>query len=417
VHRRLTVRSHSWWGALWAAAARGEVRAVVDGRYAVIASSLSPEVRAAVWDLRETGASLRSIARRLDQPCHLLTALVTASGGRRPRERPRQRSALRLSLQEREVIFQGLTDRVSLRSIARRLGRAPSTVLRELTRNEDQRRDLWYFPADADEAAHRRARRPKQLKLHSRPELRASVEAMLQLRWSPQQIAAWLRRACPDNLGMRVSHETIYMGLFLPAGGLSRALTQYLRSGRACRRPRRERLPQGRGQLHGITLISERPAEVAGRLVAGHWEGDLLLGKRGSAVATLVERTSRFLAIVALPDGHTAEKVRAALTTSLGRLPGKLTRSLTWDQGKEMAEWRRLGSDSGVDVYFCYPSCPWQRGTNENTNGLLRQYFPHAMNLNGLTQADVDAVASQLNARPRRVLGWLTPSEKLAAVV
>jgi transposase, IS30 family len=207
------------------------------------------------------------------------------------------------------------------------------------------------------------------------------------------------------------------MALFLPRGGLGRGLTQYLCSGRACRRCRRKRLYQGQGQLHGITLIHRRPPEVEERLVPGHWEGDLLLGRCGSAVATLVERTTRYVMLVRLAGGRGADRVRPALTATLARLPRRLRRSLTWDQGKEMAEWERLTGDTGVPVYFCYPSCPWQRGTVENTNGLLRQYLPRGMDLNGLTQNDLDRVAGELNARPRRVLGWLTPLEKLAAIM
>jgi IS30 family transposase len=257
-------------------------------------------------------------------------------------------------------------------------------------------------------------RAPKPAKLATNALLRAIVESKLELKWSPEQIAAWLPRAYPEDEAMRISHETIYLSLFVQSrGALRHEPTRQLRSGHAIRRPHGRPAPTGRGQITGKLLISERPAEVEDRAVPGHWEGDLLLGTRPSAIATLVERSSRFTQLVALPDGHKAEPVRVALTVSIASLPEQLRRSLTWDQGKEMAEHARFSIDSGVTVYFCDPHSPWQRGSNENTNGLLRQYFPKRSSV-GVSQEHLDAVAAELNARPRKTLGWMTPAEKLA---
>jgi IS30 family transposase len=262
--------------------------------------------------------------------------------------------------------------------------------------------------------AWRRARRPKPAKLASNTLLRAIVEEKLELKWSPEQIAGWLRRIYPEDEAMRISHETIYLSLFVQSrGALRHELTRQLRSGHAIRRPQGRPQPTGRGQITGKLLISERPAEVEDRAVPGHWEGDLLMGTKPSAIATLVERSSRFTQLVALPDGHKAHPVRIALTASIASLPQQLRRSLTWDRGLEMAEHARFSIDSGVTVYFCDPRSPWQRGSNENTNGLLRQYFPKRSSV-AVSQEHLDAVAAELNARPRKTLGWMTPAEKLA---
>ena len=249
-------------------------------------------------------------------------------------------------------------------------------------------------------------------------QLRAVVEGRLLLQWSPQQITRWLPVEFPDQEQMRVSHETIYLSLFVQSrGALRRELCAHLRSGRRTRRPRGRPAPQGQGRVREMVMISERPAEVEDRAVPGHWEGDLLLGKRPTGIATLVERTTRFAQLVALPDGYQAEPVRVALTQSICSLPVQLRRSLTWDQGKEMAGHARFTVDSGVQVYFCDPNSPWQRGSNENTNGLLRQYFPKRADLGGISQEQLDAVAAQLNGRPRKTLGWMTPAERLAELV
>jgi IS30 family transposase len=321
------------------------------------------------------------------------------------------RSPLRLSLREREEISRGLAAGESRRSIARRLRRAPSTIVREVTRNGDARR---YRACTADRAALVRARRPKVAKLAACPRLRAVVESKLELRWSPQQISGWLVGEFPNDPEMRVSHETIYLSLFVQTrGALRKELTRFLRSKHTTRRPRGHTVMNGQGQLRATLNIRERPAEANDRAVPGHWEGDLLMGKRMHAMATLVERKSRFVMLVALPNGHSADVVADALATKITELPDQLRRSLAWDQGKEMAAHARFTIDTDVPVYFCDPRSPWQRGSNENTNGLLRQYFPKRSEIAHYTQADLDAVAAELNDRPRQTLGWRSPSQAL----
>ena len=329
---------------------------------------------------------------------------------RRPKREP-TRSPMRLSLAEREEISRGLAAGESLRLIAARLERTPSTVTREVERNGGRRR---YRACTADKAALRRTRRPKRSKLGSCERLRQVVEAKLELRWSPQQISGWLVGEFPDEPEMRVSHETIYLSLFVQSrGALRKELFRYLRSGRATRRSLGHSVMNGQGQLRGTVNISERPAEANDRAVPGHWEGDLIFGKRMSAVATLVERKSRFVMLIGLPNGHTADVVADALAAKIVELPTQLRRSITWDQGKEMAEHARFSVETGVPVYFCDPRSPWQRGSNENTNGLLRQYFPKRTDLKLHSQADLDAVAAELNDRPRQTLGWRSPSQSL----
>jgi IS30 family transposase len=313
---------------------------------------------------------------------------------------------------EREEISRGVAAGQSCQQIAARLGRAPSTVSRELTRNGGRHR---YRAQAADTAAFRRAQRPKAAKLAVEPRLRTVVEAKLARRWSPEQIAGWLPLAYPSDPVMRVSHETIYLSLFVQSRGvLRRELQRCLRTGRAMRYPRAKRLPQGRGQLRDTIPISQRPAEAADRAVPGHWEGDLVFGRRPSAVGTLVERRSRYVVLFPLPEGFTAERMRPALTAAVLQLPEQLRRSLTWDHGKEMAEHTQFTIDSGVQVYFCDPRSPWQRGTNENTNGLLRQYLPKGGDLRQFDQAELDTIAAELNGRPRQTLGFKTPSQVLA---
>jgi IS30 family transposase len=248
--------------------------------------------------------------------------------------------------------------------------------------------------------------------------LRRVVETKLELRWSPEQIAGWLPQAFPGDAEMRVSHETIYLSLFVQArGALRKELTRYLRRGHVTRRPRGHSISNGQGQLRGTLHISERPAEADDGAVPGHWEGDLLCGKRMTAVATLVERHSRFVMLVALPHGHSAHVVADALASRIRTLPDQLRRSLTWDQGKEMAAHARFTVETDVAVYFCDPRSPWQRGSNENTNGLLRQYFPKRSDLAPFSQDDLDDVAAELNGRPRQTLGWLAPSQALDAAL
>ena len=321
-----------------------------------------------------------------------------------------------MSLAEREEISRGLAARQSLRSIARALGRPASTVSREVAANGGQRN---YRATSADRDAWKRAARPKRCKLAGNPRLRDIVAEKLRRRWSPQQIAGWLKTEFPDDPEMQVSHETIYRTLFVQSrGALRKELTQYLRTGRVIRRPKGVRLPDGRGGRPNTLHISERPADADDRAVPGHWEGDLVFGKHMSPIATLVERSTRFVMLVALPAGnHKADVVADALAAKITTLPAALTRSLTWDLGHEMAEHQRFTDETGIQVYFCDPKSPWQRGSNENTNGLLRQYLPRRLDFRTLSQADLDAIADELNGRPRQTLGFKTPSQALAEVL
>ncbi len=366
--------------------------------------------RVEVWDRRQAGEGNRSIGRRLGRSAGSIRAFVESSGGVAPPVRCR--SSRHLSLTEREEISRGVAAGESSAVIGCRLGRAGSTISRELARNGGRG---GYRAHRGDQLAWQRARRPQASKLAANKPLRDEVEDKLVLRWSPQQISGWLRHTYPDDEAMHVSHETIYLTLFIQArGGMKHQLTQYLRTRRATRRPAVKGPPSGKGRIVDPVMISERPAEVEDRAVPGHWEGDLLMGKRQTAIGTLVERWSRYVMLFGLPDGHTAEAVRDALTQTVQQLPEHLWKSLTWDQGKEMAQHAQFTIDTGIQVYFCDPKSPWQRGSNENTNGLLRQYFPKGTDMSQLTQADLDFAAHQLNGRPRQTLGWMTPSEKLA---
>jgi IS30 family transposase len=326
-----------------------------------------------------------------------------------------KRSELRISLAEREEISRGLAAGETFAVIADRLGRAGSTVSREVAANGGRRR---YRANAADAAALARMARPKASKLAGCPRLRAEVEARLKVRWSPQQISKSLRNDFPSDPEMWVSHETIYTSLFVQGrGSLRKELTACLRTGRAMRRTQ-GLAPNGKGKLGKMVLISERPAEVEDRAVPGHWEGDLIMGSAcKSAIGTLVERSTRYVMLLHLPDGHNAEQVRVAMAAQITKLPAHLRRSLTWDQGKEMADHVRFTIDTGVQVYFCDPHSPWQRGSNENTNGLLRQYFPKSSDLSVFTKRQLNFVANELNGRPRQTLGWMTPSERFAELV
>jgi IS30 family transposase len=354
------------------------------------------------------GHSVEAVALAVRRSSRSVIRIVRAAGGVPPRARPR--SELRLSVDEREEISRGLRAGESSRAIARRLGRAPSTITREVKANRGRN---GYRAWRAELRRDRRARRPRTAKLARNSALRRRVEALLAARWSPQQIAWQLRQDHPHEPELRVSHETIYQSLFVQGRGALRAeLTRHLRTGRTQRRPRGRLKPAG--SLRDMVLISERPAEVEDRAVPGHWEGDLLMGSLNrTAIGTLVERRTRFAMLVALPGGHTAEAVRSALAETVQRLPAELRRSLTWDRGKEMAEHVRFTVDTGVQVYFADPHSPWQRGSNENTNGLLRQYFPKGSDLSVHSQTHLDAVAAELNSRPRRTLDWLKPCEAL----
>jgi len=319
----------------------------------------------------------------------------------------------RLSLADRSEIYAGLAAKESGAAIARRLGVHPSTVTREIAANGG--RD-GYRPLAAHRRALRAARRPQVTVLDANPRLAGYVIERLEKLWSPEQIVRRLIEEFPEDAEMRVSHETIYQSLYVQGrGALRKELASCLRTGRAIRRRRDQRNGNGPGKIAGMVNISERPAEVEDRAVPGHWEGDLIIGAAGrSAIGTLVERTTRFVMLLHLPDGHSAAEVNAAMAAKITELPAALVRSITWDQGSELARHRQFSIDTGVDIYFCDPHSPWQRGSNENTNGLLRQYFPKSTNLNLHDAAHLDAVADQLNGRPRKTLNWKTPAEALA---
>jgi IS30 family transposase len=367
-----------------------------------------------IWSRLRAGHAVKPAARALGLSTGGVRAYLVRCGGIRPV--PRRRSPVRLSLAEREEISRGLAAGRSLRVIAAGLGRAPSTISREVAAHGGRDR---YRAAPADQLAWSRARRPQVCKLATHRRLRAMVAAKLQQeQWSPEQIAGWLKATYPNDAEMQVSHETIYRTLFIQSrGALRKELTKHLRTGRVIRRPAGTRLPDGRGGRPGILNISERPAEAVDRAVPGHWEGDLVFGKRMSPVATLVERSTRFVMLVGLPGGHKADLVAEALAAKITTLPAALTRTLTWDQGHEMAEHIRFTQETGIEVYFCDPRSPWQRGSNENTNGLLRQYLPRTLDFRTLTQADFDTIADKLNGRPRQTLGFKTPSQALAEVL
>ena len=370
---------------------------------------LSESERSELWDRWEAGESQRAIARALDRSPATIRTRLLSSGWRRPVP-AREWSSLRLSLGEREEISRGIAQGDSLRGIAARLGRSSSTVSREVANNGGCDR---YRAVAAHRASRRRAKRPKAMKLETCPRLRGVVEDKLGLWWSPAQISLWLESEYRDDEEMQVSHETIYQSLYVQGrGALRKELWQALRTGRAKRRPQ-GRGASTKGQIRDMVMISERPAAVEDRAVPGHWEGDLIMGKRKTSIGTLVERQSRYVMLFQVPD-NTAESVRVALTDTVKKLPEHLWKSLTWDQGTEMAQHATFTIDTGVQVFFCDPKSPWQRGSNENTNGLLRQYFPKGTDLSIHTQQDLDQAAYSLNTRPRQTLGGMTPSDKLA---
>jgi IS30 family transposase len=322
-----------------------------------------------------------------------------------------------LSLPERETIRDMTVARASLRSIAAALGRSPSTISREIARNSVP--DRGYLPYAANRAAAGRRPRPKQRKLQTSPRLRAYVKSKLRIRWSPEQISHTLVKTYPDDQEMRVTHETIYQALYLQGrGGLRREVAATLRTGRARRKSQNTGDARRQRFADEMVMISDRPAEVDDRAVPGHWEGDLITGTLNqSAIGTLVERTTRYVMLLHLPHDHTAESVRDALVTTMGTLPEHLRGSLTWDQGAEMAAHKSFKIATDIDVYFCDPASPWQRGTNENTNGLLRQYFPKGTDLTVYGPEDLEHVAQELNARPRKTLDWDTPAERLRDLI
>ncbi len=373
----------------------------------------SPDERAELWRRWSQGESLSDIGRALGRRAPSIFSVVVANGGIVPA--PRTRGPSTLSLAEREEISRGIASGCSMRAIARSLGRAASTISRELARHGGRE---GYRAAEADARAWDRARRPKACRLALRRRLRCVVARKLKQQWSPEQIAGWLKAEYPNDPGMRVSHETIYRSLFIQARGeLKKELISHLRAVRAMRRSKNASSEQQRrGQIMDAVSIRERPAEVEDRAVPGHWEGDLLCGGQSSYIATLVERQTRFVMLVKV-ESKESQKVVEALSQQVRKLPQELRRSLTWDRGTEMAAHKEFTVATDVAVYFCDPSSPWQRGTNENTNGLLRQYFPKGMDLSGVTQAQLNKVALRLNQRPRKTLGFRPPAEKLQAVL
>ena len=361
-----------------------------------------------MWDRWQKGDSLAVIARTFDREHSSIEGIIRAAGGIRPPQR--RRSRLALTLAEREEISRGLVAGLSIRSIAASLNRAPSTVCREINRNGGRHH---YRANQADQTAWQRARRPKVCKLACNRALSREVAWKLKRHWSPEQIAGWLKRMHPDDENARVSHETIYRSLFVQArGALKKELLQYLRSKRAMRRSRHKTLKDiGMGQITDTVSIRERPASVEDRAVPGHWEGDLIFGTKGSQIATLVERQTRYV-MLAKVDGKDTETVINALIKQAHELPKELYKSLTWDRGSEMADHKRFTLATDIQVYFCDPQSPWQRGSNENTNRLLRQYFPKGTDLSVHSQAKLSAVARQLNERPRKTLKYETPAER-----
>ena len=374
---------------------------------------LSVERRDEMWARYQAGETVSAIARSFGCPHGTLYPLIAARGGVAPR--PRRRAHAALTSSERELISRGLAAGDSARAIARALARAPSTISREIARNAGRTR---YRAATADRRAWQAAKRPKPCRLAQGAALRVVVARKLRADWSPHQISGWLMTAYPEAPAMQVSHETIYRSLFLQTRGvLTRELTAHLRTFRPIRRSKKTtRTTRGQGQIANAVSISERPASVADRAIPGHWEGDLIQGADFTYIGTLVERWSRYVHLVRV-TGKDTDAVTSALIREVQRLPAGLIATLTWDRGKEMAAHQRFSVATDVAVYFCDPRSPWQRGTNENTNGLLRQYFPVGMALSHLTQRQLDAVARKLNTRPRKTLGWKTPAAMLLEAV
>jgi len=369
--------------------------------------------KALMWERWQKGESLQQIAQLFDRNHSSIQPILAVTGGIRPA--PRCRSRLALTLAEREEISRAVVAGHSIRSIATQLGRAPSTISREIKRNGGQE---CYRASQADQSAWDRGRRPKTGKLAQNRALARIVAGKLQLQWSPEQVAGWLKRTYPDDTSRQVSHETIYRSLFIQArGALKKELVAHLRRTRVMRRSRHHTMKtDNHGRITDTVSISERPASVADRALPGHWEGDLLFGSKNSQIATLVERNTRYAMLVKV-SGKDTETVINALIKNARKLPEELYQSLTWDRGKEMAEHKRFTLATDIQVYFCDPQNPWQRGTNENTNGLLRQYLPKGTDLSGYSQAKLNAVARRLNERPRKTLNYETPAERFHQTV
>jgi IS30 family transposase len=369
--------------------------------------------KALMWEHWQKGDSLQQIAQLFDRDHPSIQRILAKSGGIRPAQR--RRSRLALTLAEREEISRAVVAGQSIRSIATSLGRAPSTISREIKRNGDQE---CYRASQADQAAWDRTRRPKTCKLVENRILAHIVAGKLQSQWAPAQIAGWLKRTYPDDENYQVSHETIYRSLFIQArGALKKELVQHLRRTRIMRRSRHHtQKTENHGRITDTVSISERPATVADRAIPGHWEGDLICGSGNSQIATLVERHTRYVMLVKVARKDT-ETVINALIKNARKLPHELYKSLTWDRGSEMADHKRFTLATDIKVYFCDPYNPWQRGTNENTNGLLRQYFPKGIDLSPYSQAKLNAVARKLNTRPRKTLDYETPAERFSQSV
>jgi IS30 family transposase len=374
---------------------------------------LSAGQKAELWERWKHGESLSDIGHALDKHAGSIFGVLMIKGGiYRP---PRQRSRRALTLSEREEISRGIAAMESIHAMAASIGRSPSTVSREIARNggRDQ-----YRAAEADVQAWDRACRPKRCKLSQHRRLQRIVAGKLDLDWSPEQISGWLERTFPHDESLRVSHETIYRSLFIQTRGvLKKELMRHLRSRRIMRRSKSASTDgQPRGQIVDGVSIRKRPADIEDRAIPGHWEGDLITGSKNTHIATLVERHSRFTMLVKVQGKDTASVV-SALSKQVRKLPSELRRSLTWDRGMEMAQHKKFTVATDVQVYFCDPQSPWQRGTNENTNRLLRQYFPKGTDLSGYSQAELNKVALRLNQRPRKTLGFRTPADKLEACV
>lgn len=361
-----------------------------------------------MWDRWQKGDSLHEIAQLFNRHHSSVRGIFLESGGIRPA--PRKRSRLALTLEEREEISRAVVVGHSIRSIAASLGRAPSTISREIKRNGGA---THYRAIQANQAAWDHAHRPKTCKLVENPTLARIVASKLQLEWSPEQIAGWLKHTYPDDETYQVSHETIYRSLFIQArGALKKELLQHLRRTRSIRRSRHHtQKTADHGRITDTISIRERPASAEDRAVPGHWEGDLVFGSNNSQIATLVERKTRYLMLVKV-DNKDTETVINALIKHAHKLPEELYKSLTWDRGKEMADHKRFTLTTDIKVYFCDPHNPWQRGSNENTNGLLRQYIPKGVDLSGYTQAKLNAIARRLNERPRKTLDYETPADR-----
>lgn len=369
--------------------------------------------RSLMWERWQKGDSLQQIAQLFDRYHSSIERILAESGGIRPAQR--RRSRLALTLAEREEISRAVAAGQSIYSIAASLGRAPSTIYREIKRNGDQE---GYRASQADQAAWDRAHRPKTCKLVENRTLAHIVAGKLKMQWSPEQIAGWLKHTYPDDENYQVSHETIYRSLYIQArGALKKELVQHLRRTRVMRRSRHHmQKADDRGRIVDAVSISERPATVEDRAVPGHWEGDLLCGTLDSQIVTLVERHTRYVMLMKVASKDT-ETVINALIKNARKLPQELYKSLTWDRGKEMADHKRFTLSTDIQVYFCDPQNPWQRGSNENTNGLLRQYFPKGVDISVYSQAQLNGVARKLNQRPRKTLNYETPAERFDQLV